>query len=47
MRELSQAFVDADFTGSERGRVPQLAAVASMTACDAHFPLPVAFPRNP
>ena len=46
MRELSQAFVDADFTGFERGRVPQLAAVASMTAYDAHFPLPVAFPKE-
>ena len=46
MRELSQAFVDADFTAFERGRVPQLAAVASMTAYDAHFPLPVAFPKE-
>ena len=46
MRELSQAFVDADFSGFERGRVPQLAAVASMTAYDAHFPLPVAFPKE-
>ena len=36
----------ADFTAFERGRVPQLAAVASMTAYDAHFPLPVAFPKE-
>ena len=43
MRELSQAFVDADFTGFDRGRVPQLAAVASMTAYDAHFPLGTIF----
>ena len=46
MRELSQAFVDGAFSGFERGRVPRLAAIASMTAYDARFPLPVAFPKE-
>lgn len=46
MRELTQAFVDAKFDGFERGKVPSLSGIASMTAYDATFTIPVAFPKE-
>lgn len=46
MRQLAHAFCDASFDGFERGRRPELAALASMTAYDAELPLPVAFPKQ-
>lgn len=46
MRELVQALTLADFDGFDRGRVPQLSGLASMTAYDASFSLPVAFPKD-
>ena len=47
MRELVQALTLPDFDGFARGHVPQLAGLASMTAYDASFTLPVAFPKEP
>ena len=47
MRELVQALTLPDFSGFERGAVPRLAGLASMTAYDASFTLPVAFPKEP
>ena len=46
MRELTQAFIEPDFKGFERGRLPKLAAIASMTSYEAHFGIPVAFPKE-
>lgn len=46
MRELVQAFILPNFDAFARGSVPQLAGLASMTAYDATFPLPVAFPKD-
>lgn len=46
MRELVQAFILPDFADFVRGSVPQLAGLASMTAYDATFDLPVAFPKD-
>jgi len=46
MRELAQAFLDANFSGFERGHVPALAGMASMTAYEASFHIPVAFPKQ-
>lgn len=46
MRELARAFTDAAFDGFERGSLPALAAVASMTPYDAEFTFPVAFPKE-
>lgn len=46
MRELVQALTLSDFDGFERGARPQLAGLASMTAYDASFTLPVAFPKE-
>lgn len=46
MRELVQVLTLPDFAAFDRGRMPQLAAVASMTAYDATFTLPVAFPKD-
>lgn len=46
MREIVSAFIDKDFTGFDRGRVPRLEGVASMTPYDATFSIPVAFPKE-
>lgn len=45
MREFTQAFIQPDFDGFERGRVPALAGLASMTAYESSFNIPVAFPK--
>ena len=44
-RELAAAFHQPEFAGFERGRVPQV-ALASMTAYDDTFTLPVAFMKD-
>jgi len=46
MRELVRAFLP-DFSEFDRGVLPQLSSMASMTAYDASFSLPVAFPKVP
>lgn len=46
MRELVEAFILPDFAGFSRGAVPKLAGIATMTAYDANFNLPVAFPKD-
>ncbi|MDO5484153.1 MAG: 2,3-bisphosphoglycerate-independent phosphoglycerate mutase [Desulfovibrionaceae bacterium] len=46
MRELVRVFLDTDFAEFERGRVPNLAGLASMTAYDASFAIPVAFAKE-
>lgn len=46
MREIVSAFIDKNFTGFDRGRVPKLNGVASMTPYDATFSIPVAFPKE-
>ncbi len=44
--ELAGAFLCSDFTGFERERVPELAGLATMTAYDSSFDVPVAFPKE-
>ena len=44
MRELTRAFIDADFQEFPR-TCPRLSAIASMTAYEASFTIPVAFPK--
>ncbi|MDO4501985.1 MAG: 2,3-bisphosphoglycerate-independent phosphoglycerate mutase [Coriobacteriia bacterium] len=44
-RQLSHAFVDADFAGFERGRWPQVFFVC-LTEYDASLDAPVAFPKE-
>lgn len=46
MRELVSAFILKDFDGFERGRVPDLCGVASMSPYEASFDIPVAFPKQ-
>ncbi len=46
MRELTRAFIDEKFDGFDRGAAPRLCAVASMTAYEADFAIPVAFPKE-
>ena len=46
MRELVQPFLLRDFAGFDRGRLPQLAGLASMTSYEASFGIPVAFARE-
>ncbi len=46
MRELVQALTLQDFNGFERGHMPKFTELASMTAYDASFSLPVAFPKE-
>lgn len=46
MREIVQAFIDKDFTAFDRGRVPKLCGVASMTPYEETFDIPVAFPKE-
>ncbi|MBV2133418.1 2,3-bisphosphoglycerate-independent phosphoglycerate mutase [Pseudomonas sp. MAP12] len=43
-RELSRAFVEADFQGFARQRVPQLAGFVMLTQYAASIPAPCAFP---
>jgi len=45
MREIVRAFLP-DFTEFDRGVLPKLSGMASITAYDATFPLPVAFPKE-
>ncbi len=44
-RELTRAFVDADFTGFDRARHPQVSFVC-LTEYDPEIPAPVAFPKT-
>ncbi len=46
MRELVQALTLPSFDGFERGGVPKFSELASMTAYDSSFSLPVAFPKE-
>lgn len=46
MRQFTQAFIQSGFDGFDRGRVPALAGVASMTAYESSFNIPVAFPKE-
>ena len=45
MREIVRAFLP-DFAEFDRGVPPKLSGMASMTAYEASFPLPVAFPKE-
>jgi 2,3-bisphosphoglycerate-independent phosphoglycerate mutase len=45
-RELVHALIDADFTGFDRGTVPAMAGVASMTSYEACLDAPVAFTKE-
>jgi len=45
MREIVRAFLP-DFAEFDRGILPKLSGMASITAYDAGFPLPVAFPKE-
>lgn len=46
MRELVSAFIQKDFSDFQRGRVPVLSGLASMSLYDASFSFPVAFPKE-
>jgi 2,3-bisphosphoglycerate-independent phosphoglycerate mutase len=46
-RELTQAFIDKDFTGFTRKRHPRLKTFVTLTQYDATFPVPVAYPPDP
>ncbi|WP_418765711.1 2,3-bisphosphoglycerate-independent phosphoglycerate mutase [Mailhella sp.] len=45
-RELVRALTDPDFTGFDRGAMPDMAAVASMTSYEASLTAPVAFTKD-
>ncbi len=45
-RQLVSAFCTDDFTAFERGRVPNLAGLATMTAYDASLHVPVVFAKD-
>ncbi len=45
-RQLVSAFHHADFSGFERGRIPDLAGLATMTSYDASLRVPVAFEKD-
>jgi len=45
-RELLRVFADPNFTEFERGEMPRLAGLASMTAYDAALDVPQAFPKE-
>ena len=45
-RELVSAFRFPDFDGFDRGRVPALSGLVSMTSYDSSLHVPVAFPRE-
>ncbi len=46
MRQLTQAFTQESFDAFDRGPMPHLAGIASMTGYDASFSIPVAFPKE-
>lgn len=46
MREIVSAFISKDFDAFDRGRVPALCGVASMTPYEETFDIPVAFPKE-
>ncbi|MDD4702234.1 MAG: 2,3-bisphosphoglycerate-independent phosphoglycerate mutase [Desulfovibrio sp.] len=46
MRELTAAFITPGFEGFDRGQMPVLSKLASMTSYEASFTLPVAFPKE-
>ena len=46
MRQLGRAFLEKDFSDFDRGAMPALATIASMTPYDAAFDMPVAFPKE-
>lgn len=46
MREIVEAFISEDFTAFDRGRVPKLCGMASMSPYEATFNIPVAFPKE-
>lgn len=46
MREIVSAFINAGFDGFDRGYVPKLSGVASMTPYEASFDIPVAYPKE-
>lgn len=46
MREIVAAFIKKDFTDFDRGAVPNLCGLASMTPYEETFDIPVAFPRQ-
>ncbi|WP_291440151.1 2,3-bisphosphoglycerate-independent phosphoglycerate mutase [Desulfovibrio sp.] len=46
MRELTMPFITPGFEGFDRGELPVLSALASMTSYEASFSLPVAFPKE-
>jgi 2,3-bisphosphoglycerate-independent phosphoglycerate mutase len=46
-RELTQAFIDKDFSGFQRKVVPQLDAFVTLTEYAAAFKVPAAFPPQP
>lgn len=43
-RQITRAFIEADFDGFERARVPKLAAFVSLTEYSKEFDIPVAYP---
>ncbi len=43
-RQITRAFIEPDFDGFERARVPQLAAFVSLTEYSKDFDIPVAYP---
>ena len=45
-RQLVSTFHDAGFSGFERGRIPDLAGLATMTSYDASLHVPVAFAKD-
>ena len=45
-RELVHALTDPDFAGFDRGTMPDMAAVASMTSYEATLTVPVAFAKH-
>ncbi|MDR2851259.1 MAG: 2,3-bisphosphoglycerate-independent phosphoglycerate mutase [Desulfovibrio sp.] len=46
MRELTRVFIDDDFSEFDRSGRLRLAGIATMTPYDAHFAVPVAFPKE-
>lgn len=46
MREITKVAIDPTFEDFDRGYLPRFALVASMTPYDAHFDIPVAFPKE-
>ncbi len=46
-REITQAYIDPDFTGFVRKKAPQLATFVCLSEYDARFHTPVAFPPEP